>query len=144
MFSIENKPPPPTQRPSTYTAQLGEGGGGREDPPTKNTQKTLLHAFEGRGGGGTPSPQNTKHASRTPSKATLTHPPRHGDDAAARKDVRGVLSLGEVVLNDRSGYLEQLEMQVNITNQSGRVRVRRGLGGRGESFGREEKTYAPR
>ena len=39
-----------------------------------------------------------------------THPPRHRDDAAARKDVRRVLGLGEIVLDDRSGYLEKLEI----------------------------------
>lgn len=38
----------------------------------------------------------------------MVHLPRHGDDPVARQDVRGVLGLGEVVLDDRRRHLEQL------------------------------------
>lgn len=48
--------------------------------------------------------------------ALRSHLPSHHDDTVARQDVRGVLGLGEVVLDDRRRHLEELHRRVATTN----------------------------
>ena len=82
---------------SGFDEGRGKDKKGKHTKAPGHVGKTRLEGKDGRPDASTPD-----------ETLALAYLPCHGDDPVARQNVRGVLSLGKVVLDDRRRHLEKL------------------------------------